>query len=90
MRGAWYGAQQTARAEVIFAQNVTEEVTMRCEVCHGTGTITLPREPGKAFGYLALCDTCRGHGCPPDQADEVVNFRHKRAKGRGTEAAAAR
>lgn len=63
---------------------------MRCEVCHGTGTITLPREPGKTFGYLALCSTCQGHGYPPNQAEQVVHFRLGRVKSRNGEAAVTR
>jgi len=63
---------------------------MRCEVCHGTGTITLPREPGKTFGYLALCGACHGHGCQSDHAEAVVTFRHGRVKSQGHEAVAAR
>ncbi len=36
---------------------------MRCTKCHG-GTVMLPAEPGKAFGYLVLCLECDGTGVP--------------------------
>jgi hypothetical protein len=35
---------------------------MRCETCHGSGTVTLPRLDGKPFGFLALCSSCQGSG----------------------------
>jgi hypothetical protein len=34
---------------------------MRCTNCHG-GTVMLPVEPGKTFGYLVLCPSCGGTG----------------------------
>jgi DnaJ-class molecular chaperone len=63
---------------------------MRCEVCHGTGTIILPREPGRTFGYLALCSSCHGHGCQPDPGEQGAGVHRGRVKGQGLEAAAAR
>jgi hypothetical protein len=45
---------------------------MRCETCHGTGTLTLPRQAGMPFAFLAICPTCRGCGVQRTVATEAV------------------
>lgn len=35
---------------------------MKCDANCFSGTIMMPPLPGKSFGYLILCPTCKGTG----------------------------